>query len=145
MAQDGVMPRVWTRAEVFEAVRKELVDALGIDKEDVAEESVLSTDLGAESIDFLDIEFRLKRIFEVGFKDGELFPRPKDFGFTDGRWKDVGKQSLTQARIKMFRQAHPQSLLTDEALNQAREFDQFVDMFTVSSLVNFICTKLNIK
>jgi len=43
-----------SRDEIFEKVRETLVDALGVDEEEVNEKATLTGDLGAESIDFLD-------------------------------------------------------------------------------------------
>ena len=54
-----------TYDEIFEKVQATLVDALGVDDEDVTQEATLQGDLGAESIDFLDIVFRLERNFGI--------------------------------------------------------------------------------
>ena len=63
-----------THDEIFEKVQATLVDALGVDEEDVTREATLQGDLGAESIDFLDIVFRLERNFGIKIPRGELFP-----------------------------------------------------------------------
>ena len=63
-----------THDEIFAKVRSTLVDALGVDEEDVTPESSLRNDLGAESIDLLDIVFRLERNFGIKIPRGELFP-----------------------------------------------------------------------
>ena len=47
------------RDEVFAKVRNVLSDALGVDDEEIVDKATLQGDLGAESIDFLDIVFRL--------------------------------------------------------------------------------------
>ena len=60
--------------EIFEKVQATLVDALGVDEEDVTREATLQGDLGAESIDFLDIVFRLEKNFGIKIPRGELFP-----------------------------------------------------------------------
>jgi len=57
---------------VFPKVADTMADALGCDKEDVKLESSLINDLGAESIDFLDIVFRLERAFKVKIPRGKL-------------------------------------------------------------------------
>jgi len=44
-----------SRDEIFRQVREVLVDALGLDDDDVTEDATLMGDLGAESIDFLDM------------------------------------------------------------------------------------------
>src|SRR5207245_9464429 len=68
---EDVMP---TQDEIFQKVQATLVDALGVDEEDVTLDATLQGDLGAESIDFLDIVFRLERNFGIKIPRGELFP-----------------------------------------------------------------------
>jgi acyl carrier protein len=51
-----------------------LVDALGVDEEEVTPSATMVGDLGAESIDFLDIVFRLEKAFDIKIHRGELFP-----------------------------------------------------------------------
>ncbi|MEX2114491.1 MAG: acyl carrier protein [Pirellulales bacterium] len=63
-----------TKEEVFSKVQLALVDALGVDEDEVKPESRLVGDLGAESIDFLDIVFRLEKAFNIKIPRGELFP-----------------------------------------------------------------------
>ena len=63
-----------SKEEVFEKVRDSLVDALGVDDDEVTPEATLVGDLGAESIDFLDIVFRLEKSFDIKIPRGELFP-----------------------------------------------------------------------
>ena len=61
-----------TETEVFEKVKETLVDALGVDDDEVKSEATLTGDLGAESIDFLDIVFRLERGFKVKIPRGKI-------------------------------------------------------------------------
>ena len=63
-----------TKEEVFEKIQEALVDALGVDDEEVVPEATLVGDLGAESIDFLDVQFKLEKAFDVEVQRGELFP-----------------------------------------------------------------------
>ena len=63
-----------SRDEIFEKVRAALVDALGVDDDEVTPEATMVGDLGAESIDFLDIVFRLEKSFGIKIPRGELFP-----------------------------------------------------------------------
>ena len=63
-----------TQAEVFQKVQTALVDALAVDEEDVTPEATIVGDLGAESIDFLDIVFRLEKAFDIDIPRAELFP-----------------------------------------------------------------------
>src|SRR5258705_9248473 len=63
-----------TKDEVFKKVQTALIDALGVDEEEVTPEATMVGDLGAESIDFLDIVFRLEKTFNIKIPRGELFP-----------------------------------------------------------------------
>src|SRR6187200_2048974 len=62
------------RTEILEKVRSVLVDALGVDDDEVTPEATISGDLGAESIDYLDIQFRVEKVFGIKIPKGELFP-----------------------------------------------------------------------
>src|SRR5437762_8552617 len=62
------------REEIYSKVQAVLVDALGVDEEEVTPNAVIKDDLGAESIDFLDIMFRLEKAFGIKIPKGELMP-----------------------------------------------------------------------
>jgi len=57
---------------IFPKVAETIADALGCEGADVKPESSLINDLGAESIDFLDIVFRLERGFKVKIPRGKI-------------------------------------------------------------------------
>src|ERR1700741_3583706 len=63
-----------TQEEIFHKVPATLVEALNVDEEDIRPTATLQGDLGAESIDFLDIVFRLEREFAIKIPRDELFP-----------------------------------------------------------------------
>ena len=63
-----------SQEEIFDKVREALVDALGVDDDEVTPEATLRGDLDAESIDFLDIVFRLEKAFDIKIERGELIP-----------------------------------------------------------------------
>ncbi len=63
-----------SKEEIFDKVREALVDALGVDDDEVTPQATLQGDLDAESIDFLDIVFRLEKAFDIKIERGELFP-----------------------------------------------------------------------
>jgi acyl carrier protein len=68
------MPSTTSKTEIFSKVQEALVDALGVEEEEVTPDATLQGDLGAESIDFLDIVFRLEKAFDIKIERGELFP-----------------------------------------------------------------------
>src|SRR5207249_7571072 len=57
--------RIWTRPEVHVSVGKMIVESLGVDEGKVTDDAALVRDLGAESIDFLDMSFKCQQIFGV--------------------------------------------------------------------------------
>src|SRR5438874_1588478 len=57
--------KIWTRAEIGVSVGKILVESLGVDEATVTDQAALVRDLGAESIDFLDISFKCQQSFGV--------------------------------------------------------------------------------
>src|SRR5207237_9923314 len=63
-----------SREEIYKKVQGVIVDALGVDEEEVTPTATLRGDLGAESIDFLDIAFRLEKAFGIKIPRGEMFP-----------------------------------------------------------------------
>src|SRR5687767_8328675 len=87
-----------TQEEIYTKVSATLVEALNVDEDQVKPESTLQGDLGAESIDFLDIVFRLEREFNIKIPRGELFPESifqgdPDF-VKDGRITEKGIREL---------------------------------------------------
>jgi len=61
-----------TEEEVFAKIQDVLVDALGVDKDEVQRDAKLVADLGAESIDFLDISFQLEKAFAIKIEQKEF-------------------------------------------------------------------------
>jgi acyl carrier protein len=57
---------------VFPTVAKTMADALGCDLAEVKPDASLIEDLGAESIDFLDMVFRLERAFKIKIPRGKI-------------------------------------------------------------------------
>jgi acyl carrier protein len=91
-----------SQEEIFEKVREALVDALGVDDDEVTPEATLQGDLDAESIDFLDIVFRLEKSFDIKIERGELFP--EDI-LTDAEYVQDGK--VNEAGIAKLKERMP--------------------------------------
>ncbi|GMV97448.1 MAG: acyl carrier protein [Phycisphaerae bacterium] len=124
-----------SRDEILEQVRETLVEALAVEPDEVTEEASLTGDLGAESIDFLDIVFRLEKTFGLKIPRGELFPEDllnnPDY-VSNGKLTPVGlqqvKQSMPHADFSKF--------------EQDPDVSKMPDLFTVKTLVNYIESKL---
>ena len=125
-----------SRDEIFKEVQSVLVDALGVDEEEVKPESTLIGDLGAESIDFLDIVFRLEKVFAIKIPREELFPI-EDM-MTNPQFVKDGK--LTPAALSEIKSKMPHTDLSSFEKNP--DINKLGDLFTVSSIVNYIETKL---
>src|SRR5260370_5896009 len=91
-----------SQEEIYSKVSATLVEALNVAEEEIKPTSTLQGDLGAESIDFLDIVFRLEREFAIKIPRGELFPESIFQGdpefVQDGRVTDKG---LAELRARM--------------------------------------------
>ena len=61
-----------SNAEIEDTVCRIVAESLGRKHEDVKVNTVLMADLGAESLDFLDIVFRIERDFSIEITRGEM-------------------------------------------------------------------------
>src|SRR5215210_8974560 len=125
-----------TQDEIYSKVSATLVEALNVDEEEIKPESTLQGDLGAESIDFLDIVFRLEREFSIKIPRNELFPESIFQGdpefVKDGK---VTAKGLAELRAKM-----PYANLAEFEKNPTLE--GISDLFTVDLIVSYIESKL---
>ena len=122
--------------DIYGKVTQVLVESLNVDEGDVTPTATLQGDLGAESIDFLDIVFRLEREFGIRIPRGELFPESvfqgdPDF-VRDGR---VTEQGMGELRSRM-----PYADLS--AFDQDRRLIAVPDLFTVGLVVRYVEWKL---
>jgi acyl carrier protein len=124
-----------TSDEILAKVRDVLVDALAVDEEDVTPDATLVGDLGAESIDMLDITFKLEQAFGFKIAQGELIPESvlRDPQYVkDGRLTPEGLGQL-KSRLPWVNFA---SFEKDPAVNKV------MHVFTVDTLVKFVERKL---
>jgi acyl carrier protein len=124
-----------TDEQVYEKVQEVLEDALGVDEDEVTPEATLVGDLGAESIDFLDIVFRLDKAFGIKIDQGELFPEAV---LNDPQYVQDGE--ITDAGLAELRTRLPHADLS--AVEQDRSVDNFSNVFTVDAIVKFVQSKL---
>ncbi len=125
-----------TQDEIYTKVSATLVEALNVDEEDIKPASTLQGDLGAESIDFLDIVFRLEREFGIKIPRGELFPESIFSGDPDfvqnGR---VTEKGLDELRTRM-------PFADIEQFEKDPEVSAISDLFTVEMITRYIQGKL---
>jgi len=126
-----------SRDEIFNQVQEVMVDALGVDDDEVTAEAALMGDLGAESIDFLDIVFRLEKAFGIKIPREELFPAESlmnNSGF-------VSNGKLTETGLNELRQKIPHIDLS--SFENDPDINKLGDLFTVGAIVNYVESKLN--
>ena len=124
------------REDVSGRVARVLVEALNVDEDEVRPAATLQGDLGAESIDFLDIVFRLEREFDIKIPRGELFPESVFQGdpdlVHDGRVTDRG---MAELRSRM-----PYADL--DGFDRDRRLDAVRELFTVALVTRYVTWKL---
>ena len=126
-----------SREEIFEEVQEVLVDALALDDDEVTAEATLMGDLGAESIDFLDIMFRLEKSFGIKVPREELFPA--DSLMSNPEYINSGK--LTDKGLAELKAKMPHTDFS--SFQEDPDVNRLADLFTVDAVVNFVETKLN--
>jgi acyl carrier protein len=128
-----------TQEEIYSKVSATLVEALNVDEDEVSPASTLQGDLGAESIDFLDIVFRLEREFGIKIPRGELFPESIFQG--DPEFVQNGK--VTEKGLEELRARMPFADLSDFEKNP--DLVKMSDLFTVEFITRYIQGKLEAK
>jgi acyl carrier protein len=123
--------------EIYGKVARVLEEALNVDEGEITPAASLQKDLGAESIDFLDIVFRLEREFGIRIPRGELFPESIFQGdpalVRDGRVTDEGMGEL---KLRM-----PYAELS--AFDRNRQLSDIPELFTVDLITRYISWKLD--
>ncbi len=124
-----------SKEEVLEKVTAALVDALGVDDDEVTPEATMVGDLGAESIDFLDIVFRLEKAFGIEIPRSELFP--EDI-LTNAEYVKEGK--VTDSGVAELKKRMPFADLSKFEANPLVQ--DFGNLLTVSDLCRYVETKV---
>lgn len=121
--------------EVFAKVREALVDALGVDDDEVQPGATMVGDLGAESIDFLDIIFKLEKAFNFQFKREDLYP--EDI-LTNSQFVQGGR--MTAEGLAALKQRMPFADLSRFEKNPVVQ--EFNNLLTVQDLCNYVSMKV---
>ena len=124
-----------SQEEIFVKVRESLEDALGVDEDEVTREATLVGDLGAESIDFLDIVFKLEKAFDIQIPREEL--SPEDI-LTNSQYVQDGV--VTPEGMSELERRMPWADLSE--FKQNPRVQDFGNILTVGDLCNYVETKL---
>jgi len=126
-----------SQEEIYTKVSATLVEALNVDEDEISPAATLQGDLGAESIDFLDIVFRLEREFGIKIPRGELFPESIFQG--DPEFVQNGK--VTDKGLQELRTRMPFADLGK--FEEDPEVNNIGDLFTVDMITRYIQGKVS--
>lgn len=123
------------KQDILKTVKTIISQALKVDESKVQLNSSLIRDLGAESIDFLDIVFRLEKAFKIKIPKGELFPEKI---LTDARFVKAGQ--VTSAGIEELKQK--MSNVDWDEFSKNPQVSNLGNLFTVGMIVDYLSGKL---
>ena len=125
-----------SRDEILEELRTIIVETRGVDESEVEPTANLFNDLGLESIDFLEISFRMEESFGFPFPTdqlGELMG-----GMTEDSTKDEIIKVLEQLKSEFHIPVVMDELTGLEPLDSTKLRDEVLALFTVNALVAFV-------
>ncbi len=111
-------------------------EALGLDEEEVTPDALVIDELGAESLDFLDIAFRLERTFKIKIPRGEIQRAAEQQ--TGEAFEVEGK--LTEAGAAALRVALPEA--PQEKIGAGYPVRDIPRLFTVQTFANLVSRQL---
>ncbi|MHA2402776.1 MAG: acyl carrier protein [Candidatus Kariarchaeaceae archaeon] len=126
-----------TRDGILQRVQEVLVDALGVDNDEVTTDATLMGDLRAESIDFLDIVFRLEKTFGIKFNRVELFPAER----LKSNPKFVNNGKLTATGLTELKSKMPHIQIAQ--FEEDPDINKLGDLLTIETIVNYVDIKIN--
>ena len=128
-----------TKAEIDGAVKEALVGALGVEEDEVTKEATVLGDLGAESIDLLDILFRLERKLGVKIQAADLAAHVQG-GIPDDEFGDAGGK-ITPKGMAQLKKVMPQ--IDADALAGKLQATEVMSHFTVGNLTEMVAQRAN--
>ncbi|MDR2169186.1 MAG: phosphopantetheine-binding protein [Planctomycetaceae bacterium] len=127
------------KEEIYDYVKKALIEALAVDEEEIKPESTLIGDLGAESIDILDIVFQLEKMLGIKIERGELVP---DDIANDKEGKYVQDNKLTELGLAEIKKRMPYANIAE--LEKNPMVANIKTILTVRDLCYMVETKVEI-
>jgi acyl carrier protein len=125
-----------SRDEIYEKVKGVLVNALGVDEDEIKPDAVIRDDLGAESIDFLDIMFQLEKTFGIKIPKGEMLPEN-----VTSDPEIVANGIVTPKGIALLKSKMPHANFAE--FEKDPKLENMSKLFTVDAIVNYVSSKVN--
>ena len=126
-----------SQPETNDAVREAVAAALGLEDDEVTPEATLMDDLGAESIDLLDILFRIERSTGVKIKASDLGEHIQG-GIPDDEFGEEGG-SVSEKGLEQLKRVMPQIDIDELRGNLAPE--NVIMLFTVQNLTDMVAER----
>ena len=124
---ETVDPKIWDK------VRTAFAEALGLDEDEVTYDARVIGDLGAESLDFLDIAFRLERAFDIKIPRGGIEKTAQsDMG--DEPYEVAGV--LTPLALEKLATAMPE--IPREEFREGLRTSEVATLFRVATFYNLV-------
>jgi acyl carrier protein len=128
-----------TETEAFTAVQEAVVGALGVDEDEAGPDATLMDDLGAESIDLLDILFRIERSTGIKIQAADLGTYIQG-GISDEEFSD-DNEMISERGLEQLKSVMPQ--IDPDALRGNLEAEKVITLFTVQNLANMVSKRAN--
>lgn len=120
---------------IYEKVKESVVEALGVDDDEVTPDAVLFDDLGAESLDLLDIVFRLEKEFSIKIPRGGIQADALSAEGENLKEEDLVVDGvLTPLGIEKLKVAMPE--VDPSRITEGFRVDDIATLFTVQTFVN---------
>jgi acyl carrier protein len=126
---------------LFAQVRTAVAEALGIEEDEVTAEAALLDELGAESIDLLDILFRIERLTGTKITVAELSDYVQG-GIPDEKFGDEAAGTITEAGMAQLKKVMPQ--LAELDLDAKLAPERVMSLFTVANLVTLVESRASV-
>ena len=120
---------------IYEKVKESVIEALGVDDEEVTPDAMLFDDLGAESLDLLDIVFRLEKEFGIKIPRGGIQAESLSAEGENLKEEDLQVEGvLTPLGIKKLIEVMPE--VDASRVTEGFGSDDIPTLFTVQTFVN---------
>ena len=127
-----------TNTELYEKVRDCVAEALALDLDEISPESTLLDELGAESIDLLDILFRIDRATGVKIQSDELASYVQG-GIPDEEFGDEDADVITPKGMEQLKKVMPQ--IAEKDLDGKLSSEDVMSHFTVANLTELVASR----
>ena len=123
-----------TETEAFTAVQEAVVGALGVDDDEATAGATLMDELGAESIDLLDILFRIERSTGIKIQAADLSTHIQG-GISDEEFSDENEM-ISERGLEQLKKVMPQ--INPDELRGSLEAEKVITLFTVQNLADMV-------